>query len=118
MIPGIYNITDVYTGDSWDRTFRVRNADGTYMNLSGLTPLAQIKDNTGALITTFSVLVYDQTVDATRGAFMLALIPAQTAALPIGVGGVWDVEFSNATRSYVYTPLAGTISWTQDVSRP
>lgn len=118
MIPGIYNITDVYMGDSWDRTFRVRNADGTYMDLSGLTPLAQIKDNTGVLIVAFTVSVYDQTVESTKGAFMLSLTPAQTAALPVGVGGVWDVEFANATRSYVYTPLAGTISWTPDVSRP
>lgn len=118
MIPGRYNISDVYTGDSWDRTFRIRKADGTYMDLTGLMALAQIKDGAGALITSFTVSVYDQLSEATKGAFMLSLTPAQTAALPVGVSGVWDVEFANLTRSVVYTPVAGTISWTPDVSRP
>ncbi len=118
MRTGIFNITDIWRGDSWDVTFRLRNADGTYKDLSGLVALAQYRAPDDTLLGTFTVSVFDQTVEATRGAFMLSLTPAQTALLPTNASAVWDVEFSNAGRTFVYTPLTGTMTWDGDVSRP
>lgn len=119
MIPGPHDIDDIYIGDSWDRPVRVRNADGTYKSLTGLTILAQIRTTAGALVATMGVTVLDQNVAATLGAFVLWLTPAQTAALSTSARtGLWDVELSNTGRTYVQTPLAGAVSWTADVSRP
>ena len=118
MLPAKYDIKDLYRGDTYRRTFRLRfvNADdtlGDYADLTGCEPLAQIRTAVRApeILETFDVTILDQT--ETPGGVQIELTPEQTATLPDT--GRWDLQLTHPNGD-VRTYLAGTVKAAGQVS--
>jgi len=92
------------------------SVSGAYIDLSGRTGRGHIRSSSAAATTldTFAVTVMDQV--AVPGGVTIALTPAQTAALPLE-GGVYDIEIANVGRTWVRTPLAGSVIVLSEVTR-
>lgn len=119
MIPGNLTLT-LYQGDDFSLIFRMKDSvSGNYVNL-GLpgerTGRGQIRAsaNEAEVLDEFLVTILDQTT--VPGGVMISLTPAQTAALPLE-GGVYDIEIANQNRSWVRTPIAGSIVVLAEVTR-
>lgn len=115
MIPANYPIT-VYQGDDFDLVFRIKNNLGEYLNLTGYTARAQIRESFDGpdVLAQFSAAIADQI--ASPGGVILALTPAQTTALPRS-GGVWDVQLEDSFRTEIRTYLAGRVTVLEQVTR-
>lgn len=124
---------DVYRGDTFEFFFRIRHrvydataqtyVAGDYVDLTGWTGLAQIRENAdaAAVLASFTVTIANQAALETRGGVLLTLPPAVSAGLPaLGLppvpAGIWDVQLTNATAE-VRTYYKGAVTVDKDVSR-
>lgn len=117
-------------GDTKEVFFRVRDrvydtgtntwVTGSYRDLTGYTVLSQIRktaDDADPLVA-FTTSLGDQTdVELGRGAVLLKLTPAETAALDRTLTtGVWDVQFTDPGGD-TYTYIEGAVTFSKDVTR-
>ena len=107
---------EIYRGDTFEEALRIRDDDPAELyTLTGMTGKAQIRQNNGAsVMAEMTVTLMDQT--EVPGGFVLSLTAAQTAGLVPG-SAVWDVEFANAGRTIVETPISGNVTIGADVTR-
>ena len=105
----------MYAGDSWKMGIRLRSQNsngsaGSYLDLTGATPTAQIRDAAGVLLVDITCVLEDQ--DINTGLVTLSLTPAQTTTL---LNGKWDfqLELDGDVRTY----LAGNVTVTAEVTR-
>lgn len=117
-------------GDTKEIFFRVRtkvwdNATSTYIpgpykDLTGYTVTSQVRANSDAteVLATFAVTLGEQTDEVNgRGAVLLKLSAAQTAAIPTSqASGVYDVQFTEPDAD-VFTYLEGGVTFVKDVTR-
>ena len=118
-VPATRDIT-IYQGDTYTLQFRVRNLNtdgtpGTYVDLTGCTPKAQIRTSTSAttVLAEFTATLADQTT--TPGGVTLSLTAAQTAALTYGTA-VWDAQVTYPSTA-VQTFLQGKVTLIYEVTR-
>jgi hypothetical protein len=99
----------LYEGDDFTLALIVSNPDDTPADLTGCTPLAQIRATPGDIdpIAVFVASVAGDTVN-------LHLAGADSATLT--AAAVWDCQITD-TAGYVTTLAAGTIAVTAEVSR-
>jgi hypothetical protein len=96
----------VMKGDTWTVEGRLKDSEGTPIDLTGATILAQLrKSSTSATSTALDAEI----TDAAGGIFTFGQEEAET-------GGVYDVQITMSGGS-VRTYLGGQILVTQDVSR-
>lgn len=111
-MPGQVPAEDVYAGDTWSRSFTITQS-GTAVNLPavGWTGwAAQWRPSAGsAAVQTIAV----DDSNAASGVLALSLTGAQTEQM--AGDGVWDLQGQLDTATI--TILAGSMSWTQDVTR-
>lgn len=117
MLPAPYDFK-LYRGDTFRRVIRLRTVleDGTlgdYADLTGCTPLAQVRvsTNAAAIIATFATSVLDQATN--KGAVQMQLSPEQTADMPNT--SRWDIQLTHPNGD-VHTYLAGKIIASGQVS--
>ena len=99
----------LYTGDDFSMTLTLTNPDGSIANLTGSTAQAQIR-----------VTAVDPTIQAS----FISSISNNVITLNLtGVSSqnlvgkyVWDCQLTNASGA-VRTPVAGAVTFTQDVTR-
>jgi hypothetical protein len=112
---------DIYQGDDFDFTFRIRNADGSYKDLTGYTGAAQIRstESSTTILATFTVTVPTQTGSA-LGSCTLSLGATTTATLTptADVEPVWDVQLSGGSPVKKKTWLKGNVTVWPEVTRP
>lgn len=113
MIPAKYDIT-LYRGDTFRRTFRIRtiNEDktpGPYADLTGCTPLAQVRsaERAPTIVETIGSVILDQTDPATLGSITISLTATQTAELADSTR--WDIQLTHPNGD-VHTYLAGGVT--------
>jgi len=104
----------IVRGDKFTCFFRVKQAGGTYINLTGYTAAAQIRqtDGDGAVAATFTAVIGDQT--AFPGSVLLTLLKAVTTTLTPGTL-VWDCEVIDGAGE-PRTVLAGKVTVLKDVT--
>lgn len=117
MAPAAYDL-NMYQGDTFSLTLRLRatNPDGTlgaYLDLTGATPKAQVRDGAGRLIVDLTTTLLDQTV--TPGGVRISLTHTQTAALAPGALR-WDFQVTSADGTTVTTYLKGGVNVTGEVT--
>lgn len=124
MIPGKHNTT-ITKGDTFRLFFRARqkNPDGTpgdYYDFTGMFPMAQLRDNTGALVADFEATLGNQV--AFPGSIQIRLGPVSTAALPVAANYKYDVQVSSVDPTTLTddddndTFLGGVIAVEDDVT--
>ena len=99
----------LYSGDDFSMTLTLTNPDGSITNLVGSTAKAQIRTTAA---------------DTTVQASFISSISNNVITLNLtGVSSqnlvgkyVWDCQLTNASGA-VRTPVAGTVTFTQDVTR-
>jgi hypothetical protein len=108
VIPVKQDLT-VYQGDDFTFTFRIKDPDGTYIDLTGQTPKAEIRQAAGAadVLAEFGADLEDQAV--MKGGVTLTLTGAQTAGLAAGSPLAWDVQLTDGNNK-VQTYLYGSVS--------
>lgn len=110
--PGPHDL-HIYQGDDFSKFFRYK-AGGVYVNLTGWTGHAQMRDAPGgALLGTFTVVIADQGV--ALGGFFVEMDDAQTAALVPTTIAVWDLELVNPA-GFKRTYLKGAVEVEEDIS--
>lgn len=103
------NDIEIYQGDSYELIFRLRDAGGNYMNLTGAVPKAQIRatPESGVVLAEFDADLLTQSGD-TLGGVSIKLTGAQTALLPptpeIEGRFYYDAQLTNGTdiKTHVY----------------
>lgn len=96
-------------GDSFSKEFRLREQDGTAIDLTGLTGRAQVRDRPGGeLLAEFTVGPLDAT-----GVVTISLTTAQTRALP--GKGVWDLELDGGATN-TKTIVQGDVKVIPDIT--
>lgn len=109
----------LYRGDNYNATFRLRykNPDGTsgdYLDLTGCTPLVQIRlRESSPVLVTVAATILDQTDPATKGGVTIALTGGDTASLP--TLAEWDFQLTHPDNT-VLTYLAGPVVTNGQVS--
>lgn len=110
-MPATYNLT-LYRGDSYGWTFRFW-ADDIHtvpIDLSDVTPAAQIRDKPGgASVVDLACIV------ALPNEIVVTLDAPMWTTAPTGAG-VWDLELTYTTSGAVRTVLAGKVAITADVT--
>lgn len=109
----------LFQGDDWDElTIRLRQADGTYEDLTGKQARAQIRPEKGSdeLYAEIDCQILDQTKDDERGKIALFLTWEQTRDIPAGQW-VWDMQLANEDGTKVKTRLAGRVVVEAQVTR-
>jgi hypothetical protein len=97
--PAPLDIT-IYQGDTFELPLRMREvlANGTlgdYIDLTGSTIKAQVRaTKAGSVLAEFVYTPADQTDAATKGAYVLSLSHAVTAALSADSVGGWDAQIT------------------------
>ena len=100
----------LYSGDDFTMILTVMNPDGTPTNLAGTTVKSQIRPNPAS--STISATLH-WAIQA--NVITLSLIGTDSQNL---VGNYsWDCQITN-TNAIVQTLVAGTATFTQDVTRP
>jgi len=109
MAPGTYNIT-VYQGDTLNMQFGLwqDNAMTIPLNLTGVTPYAQVRTAPGGTPKTMELTCAVQLPNLVN--VTLPATQTQTA-----VAGVWDLELDGPNG--VMTVIAGAVSVVPDVTR-
>lgn len=112
MKPASENL-ELYRGDTFRRRIRLReiNPDGTpgaYLDLTGTTPLAQVRtaDRAPEILVTITVDLLDQSDPDTKGGLTISLEPAETAELPDVCK--WDLQLTWPSGD-VTTYVAGKV---------
>ena len=113
----------IYRGDTFEAFGRIRErvlvegvyVDGSYVNLTGLTGLAQIRTaaDVPTVTATITVDIADQGV--TLGGFFLRMTAVQTAVLSLATAK-WDLQFTKPDDT-VHTFLYGDVTLTKDISQ-
>lgn len=99
----------LYAGDSFARTFTLKDSNGVAIDLTGLTGRAQVRDRPGGkLLASFTVVVTPLT-----GTIEVSLTATQTRALTNG--GVWDLELDGGDTN-THTIVAGKVKICPDVT--
>lgn len=111
--PAVYDL-EIYRGDDFDQTFRLRqrNSDGTwgaYLDLTGATLKAQTRINVDD---TAYVDLNPVLGTPTAGEFTISMSSAVTATL---MDGWWDIQVTIAGKKR--TRMRGRVTVTADVSR-
>ena len=122
MIPATCDIS-LYRGDYFEMTLRLRAGTfngtsytpGTYLDLTGWTPKAEIRANEDAAtpLATFTTEVLNQ-VDVPGGVHLF--LPSTESAALTAAAAIWDVQLTDP-QSHVYTYLRGKVTVTKDVTR-
>jgi hypothetical protein len=101
--PAKHDLT-VVCGDSFSRTFTVRDSAGAAIDLTGFVGRAQVRDRAGgALLADFLVTI----AAPTTGVIVISLRSSQTYALP-SIGGVWDLELDGGETA-THTLIGGRV---------
>lgn len=117
-------------GDTKEIFFRVRTKvfneltlaweAGPYKDLTGYTVSAQVRTTKDAAtpLLTFAVTLGNQADEAVgRGAVLLKITAAQTAAVPLSTTtGFYDVQFTEPDLD-VFTYVEGAVLFSEDVTR-
>jgi hypothetical protein len=106
-------ILQIYQGDDFAATVTVVNADNTPADLTGYTPKAQIRRDVADRQPTV-VMELTVTVGLPNSTYM-SLTHEQTGLLTGSY--VWDLQITDASGA-ITTILAGSMSMTQEVTRP
>lgn len=126
MIPAVKDLV-LYQGDSFNLFARFRQAvwdpstltyvPGSYINLTGVTPKAQIRKTTATttVVAEFAFTLGNQSDPNTVGSVNFTLSHSIMAAVVAG-DYVWDVQLTFADAS-VATYLAGAVSVIAEVTR-
>lgn len=99
------------------RLYDALGSPGLYMDLTGLTPKAQIRPTVDSNNVTaeFVCTLSNQTVAATKGGVLLYIPSSVTSTFTSG-SFVWDFQLTDAVGD-VNTYMAGTVIVTGDVTR-
>lgn len=126
MIPALKNL-ELYQGDSYNLFARFRSSvwdpttntyvPGSYINLTGVTPKAQIRRDASATtpVVEFTYTLGDQSNPNTVGSLSLILSHTQMATVPPG-DYVWDMQLTFPDNT-VSTYMAGSVTVTAEVTR-
>ena len=113
MLPGVYDL-ELYRGDTARYSFVLwQDAAKTIpLDLTGSVAAAQVRDraDSGRIVVQLSCsIVLPNTVN-------VALLAADSAALPSNCRGVWDLQITAASGD-ITTVVAGNVAVTSDVTR-
>jgi len=114
--PGIFPI-EIYKGDDFELKFRLKDSFGVYINLTGWTGRAQLRNvsgPTGILAASFAVAIGNQGTEP--GSIIVTMPAVTTAALTLPLG-VYDVEMTSSAPSKITTYLVGPATIIDDVTR-
>jgi len=100
----------VIQGQTFERSFNLVDASGTAINLAFFAGRCSIKNTSGTLIASPSVLVYDPL----NGRCVMSMTASVTAALAAGTYS-YDVEIYAGTEQ-VYKPLYGTFTVISEIT--
>jgi hypothetical protein len=115
MDPGKYNLK-IYQGDTFSLEMRIKNDDGTDIDLTGVHARMQIRKFAHAvdsLISLDSAGAGGITID---GSAVKVQIPAAVTAAFAAQSAVYDLELINPDLT-VKTLIAGQVSITKEVTR-
>jgi hypothetical protein len=99
----------LYTGDDFSMTLTFTNPDGSIANLTGSSVKSQIRTTAADVMVAASFIC-----SISANVVTLSLTSASCQNL---VGDyVWDCQITNVSGA-VRTPVAGTVTFTQDVTR-
>lgn len=111
--PQTYDL-QLYQGDSFSFTFRLKDSLGAYVDLTGATPSAQIRANPDSTTTIADFTCVIENQSTMRGGVTISLSAAQTTGM--ATAGFWDVqlEFTDGT---VKTYLKGAVTVGKEITR-
>lgn len=101
--------------------FQIKDTAATAMDADDYTLTAQIRTEGAAatIAETWTLVVYDNAddefVDPDRLRVVFSMTDTEVAALGVG-NWVWDLQVDGPTGKW--TPIVGTLTVTQDVTRP
>ena len=101
---------ELYQGDDEAWTVTVRDASGELLDLTGITPRAQIRRQ---VADKDPVVVYEIPITIESAGTMVMNVP-RTASAALSGKYVWDFQLTGDGRT---TILAGNVSITQEVTR-
>jgi len=113
MLPGAYDL-DLYRGDTARYSFVLWQDAGKTIpyDLTGQVPAAQIRDRPDS----GRIVVQLQCTIALPNTINVALLAPDSAGLPSGCRGAWDLQLTAASGD-VTTVLAGNVAVASDVTR-
>lgn len=119
-LPATYNLT-LYQGDAWHMTIRVRerlpdDTLGDYVDLTGVTPKAQIRDANGELMGEITCEVGDQGDPDELGMVRFSLLSDDTTDFSTASGSKWDFQLDYGGGE-IRTYLGGNVSVKAEVTR-
>ena len=117
--PGELNI-NYYKGDTYEFSIYPKNADGSAMNLTDYLPQFTISLVRGETNTSNLIEVYSNIPSDNPNHVRCAITPAAGNTLDPTKTYFYDVEIRKAGVNYpfIYTLLTGSITITDQVSRP
>ena len=110
---------NLFRGDTFRRGVRIKDDAGAYTDLTGSTPMAQIRSYEGATDVLIAVTVTNDPDQVANKGLLTLLIPTVTlASFPKGFKGkigVWDLQITWPSGDIV-TYLEGDVNLKGDVS--
>jgi hypothetical protein len=99
----------LYSGDDFSLTLTLKNPDGSITDLTGASAKAQVRTTAadGNIAASFICTISSNVITAHL---------TGTSSQSLVGNYVWDCQITNSSGS-VKTPVAGTVTFTQDVTR-
>lgn len=113
-MPTKYDI-DVWRGNTLSRTFRLKNADGSLLDLTGSEFVFRAISGTAELIRKETPSAEISVPTPENGEVLLALAPADTRLLPDGKTARYELERRiSATQTTILYGYLNVASWAND----
>ncbi len=113
MKPGKLNLT-IYTGFQFQKTIRLKDATGEFIDLTGYTPFAEVRENRSSAV----VLDLAPTItDATSGEVTIDIADETTDALTKGAF-VWDLMLEDGDDKRLGPYVAGRVEIEDGITQP
>lgn len=104
----------IFAGDSYTRSIALQEADGSAINISGLTPRAQVRNRPGG--TLLATLTAQIVGDPALGIISYSFTATQTRALAAVTSSmVWDLELDGGDTN-LKTLVAGKVTVCPDTT--
>jgi hypothetical protein len=111
----------LYQGDAWHMTIRVRerideDTLGPYLDLTDVTPMAQIRNGAGELMADVTCELGDQEDPDELGMVRFSLLSEDTTDFPTSSGSKWDFQLDFGGGE-IRTYLRGNVTVSAEVTK-
>lgn len=113
MIPAKYDL-NIWTGFQLQETLRLKDGDGEFIDLTGATPYAEVRENRSAAVT---LDLSPSVSDASNGEITIDVTDETTDALTVGTYA-WDlmIDFGDGKRLGPY--VVGVVAIKEGITQP